>query len=367
MTSSIETFEQANQLDTAALRALLAGDRPEQRVWAMWALALRHQGAMDMIHRTALEPDPGVRRTAVMLASHGETDLLVALARHDPALLVRASAMQLVTRLAAGGLIDRAVVLEAAQREPEIQASILAGIEARAPEFLLQIATHVLHCGAAALRLEAFEALIRIGTPASLDIATAWLGSCPFTATEACHRWAQIGSPEAVSRALARASFDVRRGAVQALGGVSWSVVEALVGGDRTLMLCAVAAGVEVPVDLLAQLVLDDPSRRARAALTRRLRTLATPPAELVPFLPRLHDHGERCIERLQAEDDVALEELRAWRRRRQAALSARVAADLAIAARLQNAERHHNARRDLALLLREVERLSGGERHAPG
>ncbi len=123
------------------------------------------------------------------------------------------------------------------------------------------IATHVLHHG----------------------VATAWLGSGRFTSTEACRRWAQIASPEAVSRALARASFDVRQGVVQALRGVSWSVVEALVGGDRTLMLCAVAAGIEVPVDVLAQLVLDDPSRRVRAALARRLRTLATPPAELVP------------------------------------------------------------------------------------
>jgi hypothetical protein len=103
----------------AALRALLTEGRPEQRVWATWALALRHQGVPEMIQRTAVEPDPGVRRTlAVILASHSETDLLVALARHDPALLVRASAMQLVTRLAAGGLIDRAVVPEAAQLEP---------------------------------------------------------------------------------------------------------------------------------------------------------------------------------------------------------------------------------------------------------
>jgi hypothetical protein len=41
MASSIEAFEQAAKLDTAALRLLLASSRPEQRVWAIWALALR--------------------------------------------------------------------------------------------------------------------------------------------------------------------------------------------------------------------------------------------------------------------------------------------------------------------------------------
>jgi hypothetical protein len=50
MARSIETFEQARKLDTAEQRAWAAGarGRPQQRVWAMWALALRHQGVPEM-------------------------------------------------------------------------------------------------------------------------------------------------------------------------------------------------------------------------------------------------------------------------------------------------------------------------------
>jgi hypothetical protein len=143
-------------------------------------------------------------------------------------------------------------------------------------------------------------------------------------------------------------------------------VVDALVGGNRTLMLCAVGAGVQVPVDLLAQLVLDEPSRRARAALMQRLRALPTPPSELVPLLPRLRDHGERCIERLRADDDGALEVLHAWEDGRHATIADGAVADSSIAVRLQNARCRRNAQRDLALLMQEVDRLSGeGERHA--
>ena len=46
---SIEAFAQAMKLDTGALRFLLDSGRPEQRVWAMWALALRQQGVADLI------------------------------------------------------------------------------------------------------------------------------------------------------------------------------------------------------------------------------------------------------------------------------------------------------------------------------
>jgi hypothetical protein len=122
---------------------------------------------------------------------------------------------------------------------------------------------------------------------------------------------------------------------------------------------CAVAAGVEVPVDLLAHLVLDDPSRRACAALTRRLRALATPPAELVPVLPRLRDHAKRCMEKLRAEAAAAGEELRAAEHRRRAAIADGTTASRPIAMRVEVAQQRGNAQRDLAELLREVDRLS--------
>lgn len=304
MASSIETFEQAMKLDTAALRALLTGHRPEQRVWAMWALALRQHGVPDLIQRTAVEPDPGVRRTlAVILASHGETDLLVALARHDPAIAVRASAMQLVTRLAAGGQIDRSVVLEAAQGEPEIQAAILAAIDARAPEFLVAIAVQFVQRGAPELQVEAFEALVRTGTPVGLHRAIAWLGTAsPPFAIEACRRWARAETPEVVVRVLASAPAELRAIALQALRGASWPVLEALIGDDRGLLLQAMTAGVQLPTELLAQLFLGDAGPGALAVLVKRLQGLPAAPPELVPRLPGLREHAQQRRSMLAAE-----------------------------------------------------------------
>ena len=63
----------------------------------------------------AHEPDAGVRRNlAVVLAGHGQLDLLVALAKRDPAPEVRAAAMQLVARFAIDDKLPHALVVERA-------------------------------------------------------------------------------------------------------------------------------------------------------------------------------------------------------------------------------------------------------------
>jgi len=370
MASSIETFEQAKQLDTAALRRLLVSDRPEERVWAMWALALRQHGVPDIVQRTAVEPDPGVRRTlAVVLASHGETDLLVALARHDPAIAVRASAMQLVTRLAAGGAIDRSVVLEAAQREPEIQAAILAALDASAPEFLVAIAIEVVQHGAPELQIEAFEALVRVGTPASLRGAIAWLGRASSGASggvsraaaiEACGRWARAETPEAVVRALGSAPAELREVALKALRGASWSVVEPLIGGDLALLLRAgYHAHPQLPIDLLARLVLETPSVPALTALVRRLETLLEAPPELVPLLPGLRDLALRRQHGLHAEDVVTL---RGEPHRAGPAIGDGSTPDGNGAGRRGSAAQRARERKQLALLWLEIRRLRGDD-----
>lgn len=201
--SSIESFEDAARLDPPALRRLLESPRPEQRIWAIWALALRARGEIaELARRTASEPSPGVRRAlAVVLAGHGEAARLVGLARHDPDPAVRASAAQLVTRLAAGGAIDPAIVIEAAAREPASAPAILAAIDARAPEALAQLAAHLLEAGDEEVQLEAFEALLRVDTPATRARAIAWLRGAPDPlAIEACRRWARAADPEAARR-----------------------------------------------------------------------------------------------------------------------------------------------------------------------
>src|SRR5690349_2327802 len=83
--TELESFEEVTQLDAGALRALFRRGRPEQRIWAIWALALKTGGLVGVADPGAGDPDAGVRRTmAIMLAGHGEHEMLIELARRDP-------------------------------------------------------------------------------------------------------------------------------------------------------------------------------------------------------------------------------------------------------------------------------------------
>jgi hypothetical protein len=98
--AGIDSFDDVRGLGEPELRELLDSGRPEERIWAIWALAMRSDAGTisELAHR--MEPNAGVRRNlAVVLAGHGELELLVALAHRDPAPEVRAASMQLVTRL----------------------------------------------------------------------------------------------------------------------------------------------------------------------------------------------------------------------------------------------------------------------------
>src|SRR6185312_5103229 len=113
-----ERYDDVRALSEPELRALLDRGRPEERVWALWALALLStpEGVSALVRRA--EPDPGVRRNlAVVLAGHGELDLLVGLAKRDPAPEVRAAATQLVSRLALDGKLPPALVHERAEHD----------------------------------------------------------------------------------------------------------------------------------------------------------------------------------------------------------------------------------------------------------
>jgi len=103
---ALEDFEATRQLGERELRELMNDPDPRTRLHAIWALGLRVAPVIDYL---AGEPDPGVRRgLAVVLASIGELDLLVALYRHDPNVHVRASTAQMVVR--PGCLRDRGAV-----------------------------------------------------------------------------------------------------------------------------------------------------------------------------------------------------------------------------------------------------------------
>lgn len=104
------TFDEIRALDDHALRSRLTGDEPVERVWAIWALALRHADALHVGY-VAGEPNPGVRRHLCVVLAGANLDLLVLVARHDLSAEVRTTASGLVARIAAGGALPWPVAL----------------------------------------------------------------------------------------------------------------------------------------------------------------------------------------------------------------------------------------------------------------
>ena len=76
-----------------------------------------------------------------MLAGHGQLDLLVALAKRDPAPEVRAAAVALVARLAIDGKLPSTLVTESvASDATEIRLGVLGIVFDGAPTWLVDIA-----------------------------------------------------------------------------------------------------------------------------------------------------------------------------------------------------------------------------------
>lgn len=171
-------FAATDTLDDGALRAMLAGAEPGQRVWAAWRIALRRGAAMpEIVAAVRGEPSPGVRRALLaILAGHGELDVLVALGRHDPADVVRAAAMALVTRIAGQGAIPIDVVTDAFAADPAIRVAVLGAIDGGAQEPMRALVARALVDAARPVeeRLEAFEACFRFGAAIA---ALRWLAA----------------------------------------------------------------------------------------------------------------------------------------------------------------------------------------------
>src|SRR6185503_4503906 len=160
--AALDSFDAVRELGDVELHALLDAGRPEQRVWAIWALALRSADVGELGAR--VEPDAGVRRNlAVVLAGHGQLDLLVALAKRDPAPEVRAAAMQLVSRFAIDGKLPSALVTERVTGDgSEVRIAVLGTIFGGAPAWLVELAQKLLEDVDSDVRYEAFEALLRV-------------------------------------------------------------------------------------------------------------------------------------------------------------------------------------------------------------
>jgi hypothetical protein len=306
-----ESFDQVKTLGEPELRELLEQGRPEERVWAIWALALRSGEIGDLARRE--EPDPGVRRTlAVLLAGHGEIDLLVALARRDPAPEVRAAAMQLVARLALDGRLPTTLVTERALAEgAEVRIAILGVVFAGAPAWLLEIATALLEDRESEVRFEAFEALVRADVP---EHALAWLEELPEgEARIVLMRWTARtpGGNEKpadrvrnCARVLAHASRRLRRLLVESVRVGTWYDLAPVIGDEPALLSAFLQRGHhaldEVPTASLLAVQLRESQDAYLFALRGRLAALQTPDAELAMLLP---EYLERCEKRLGVLD----------------------------------------------------------------
>ena len=311
--AAIDSFEDVRGLGETELRRLLDSGRPEERVWALWALALRSADVGALAARA--EPDPGVRRNlAVVLAGHGQLELLLALARRDPAPEVRAAAMQLVTRFAIDGKLPAALVGERVAGDgSEVRLAVLGTMFANAPPWLVEIAQQLLEDSDGDVRYEAFEALVRAGAPAH---ALMWLEESPEAeARVALMRWSARGRVRACAELLARASRRMRRLLIESVRVATWHDLEPAIG-DETALLRALARRNpnvfdEMPLAPLMRATLREPNPAWLAMIRDRLARLETPDDPEVSAL--LHDFRELCAERVVALDK-AIRELRKQR-----------------------------------------------------
>jgi hypothetical protein len=315
MAAGLDSFDEVRNLGDDELRALLESGRPEQRVWAIWALALRSTHVNDLAPITSRpEPDAGVRRNlAVVLAGHGQLDLLVALAKRDPAPEVRAAAMQLVSRLAIDGKVPPLLVTErVASDATEVRIAVLGTIFENAPPWLVDIAERLLEDRDSEVRYEAFEAMIRVGRELQ---ALMWLEEAPEAeARLSLMRWSARGRIHECAVALKSASRRLRRLLVESVRLASWRDLEPAIGDDITLVRAVARRNPnvfdEMPLVALMRATLREPTPAWIALIRDRFAMLDHPPHEVADLL---HDFRELLAKQI-AECDAALARLRGQR-----------------------------------------------------
>lgn len=312
MATALDRFDDVRSLTDAELEALLDSGRPEQRVWAMWALALRSADIGELGQRQ--EPDAGVRRNlAVVLAGHGQFDLLVALAKRDPAAEVRAAAMQLVSRLAIDGKLPTSIVTERATTDAtEVRIAVLGTVFEGAPDWLADLAEKLLDDRDTEVRYEAFEALVRVGR---VNEALMWLEEAPEAeARPALMRWSARGRANACAQALAGASRRLRRLLVESVRIAKWQDLAPAIGDDISLVRAIARRnpGVfeEMPLASLIRAALREPTPTWFALIRDRLVALEHPTSELSVVLYELRD---LCAKQI-ADCDAAIVRMRQQR-----------------------------------------------------
>lgn len=316
----VECFQSTKQLDDGSLRTLLANGRPEQRVWAAWEMALRVGSVVPhIVDHVGGEPTAGVRRALlVVLAGHGEIDVLVALGRHDPSPEVRAAAMQVATRFVAQGALQPSVVVEAyAGGDSQLRCSILSVIPAGAPDFLRSLVRDALVDGTSDEQLEAFEAALRDGLcPENRTAAMRWLAAAKAeVAADAWMRLQRLSPAEIVALVL-DTNFSMRARALSTLTAVPIGELAALAvdGDSHTFKIIRDRHDFRLsPPDLLARAILSGCAVHYVETLAARLGVLVTAPESLAALIPRLRDHVHARLAAI-AEDRYLPDEQPSWR-----------------------------------------------------
>jgi hypothetical protein len=185
------------ELPTDTLRAIARGADAPERLWAAWALALRHDVAARTIARDLArgDPAPGVRaQMAIVLVAHGERDAAVVLARHDPEPLVRASACRCLARTLASddGLLTD-VLVSALQTDPsaQVRAAVVNGLRDDRPTRLDAACVGALSDADDEVRAQVVEALVRwhpAGAPLRPELREHWLREAKASTRDAILR-----------------------------------------------------------------------------------------------------------------------------------------------------------------------------------
>ena len=210
----MQDFEETKGLSGEQLHEALEHGDERDRVLAIWALALRSTSALSLTEHLRGEPDAGVRRAlAVVLAGHGEIDLLVAMSRHDPSVHVRASTTQIVVRFAAADRVPWSLVMERLSDAPEVRASVLSQIAAASPISLREAAVACLADESDLVRRESFETCARLAHAGVLDAKILRDVVDHANHGERAHllgTWFAIEAADEMCVLLASAPFDVR-------------------------------------------------------------------------------------------------------------------------------------------------------------
>ena len=319
---AVESFDDVRGLTESELRDLLDAGRPEQRVWALWALALRstQPGALDTV-ATRDEPNPGVRRNfAVVLAGHGHYDLLVALALRDPSDEVRAAALQLITRIAIDGKLPSSIVADRIPGESAAaKLAVLATVFAGVPDWLGDLAEQLLTDSEPEVRYETFDALLRVGRS---NAALMWLEEAPEgEARIVLMRWTARGNVRPVAVALAGSSRRLRRLLVEVARISSWHDIAPAVASEPVLVKAVLGRAPQIekdlPLGMRIRIALLEPHNTWMYGLADRLEAVSSPDPELASALPDLIDRCAReaaALEDTSGYDEVLREDLGDWR-----------------------------------------------------